>query len=89
MDRDIGVVTHVEATSGSAIIFTEALTHGTMPWKASHERRAILYKYSPGPLANEPYPPPGVEEYLDEFTPEQKTVLLPPYQDHRPSVKGD
>ncbi len=89
MDLDIGVVKHVEAKAGSAIIFTEALTHGTLPWKATRERRAILYKYSPGPLANEPYPPPGVEGFLDEFTPDQQAVLLPPYQDHRPSLKTD
>lgn len=34
--------------AGDALIFTEALIHGTMPWTASHERRALLYKYSPG-----------------------------------------
>src|SRR5205814_7276584 len=30
--------------AGDALIFTEALTHGTLPWMASHERRALLYK---------------------------------------------
>lgn len=34
--------------AGDALIFTEALIHGTMPWTAKHERRALLYKYSPG-----------------------------------------
>ncbi|MEM7131108.1 MAG: phytanoyl-CoA dioxygenase family protein [Chloroflexota bacterium] len=34
--------------AGDALIFTEALMHGTMRWTASHERRALLYKYSPG-----------------------------------------
>ena len=33
---------------GDALIFTEALVHGTMPWTAKHQRRAFLYKYSPG-----------------------------------------
>jgi ectoine hydroxylase-related dioxygenase (phytanoyl-CoA dioxygenase family) len=33
---------------GDALIFTEALMHGTMPWTADHERRALLFKYSPG-----------------------------------------
>ena len=32
---------------GDVLIFTEALMHGTREWKASHERRALLYKYSP------------------------------------------
>ena len=34
--------------AGDALFFTEALVHGTMPWRAKHERRALLYKYSPG-----------------------------------------
>jgi ectoine hydroxylase-related dioxygenase (phytanoyl-CoA dioxygenase family) len=34
--------------AGSALIFTEALTHGTRPWKAAHERIALFYKYQPG-----------------------------------------
>lgn len=34
--------------AGDALIFTEALIHGTMPWTAEHERRALLYKFSPG-----------------------------------------
>ena len=88
MDKDIGVVTHVPAKAGSAIIFTEALTHGTLPWKASHERRAVLYKYSPGPLANEPHPSADVGNRLDELTQEQRALLEPPYQDHRASVAG-
>lgn len=36
------------AKAGDALIFTEALMHGTMPWRASHQRRTLLYKYSPG-----------------------------------------
>src|SRR5689334_10251001 len=34
--------------AGDVLIFTEALTHGTMPWTAARERRALLYKFSPG-----------------------------------------
>ena len=37
---------HVPVTAGSAVIFTEALTHGTWPWTAESERRAIFLKYS-------------------------------------------
>ncbi|NKB67026.1 MAG: hypothetical protein GKR89_08195 [Candidatus Latescibacteria bacterium] len=35
-------------TAGSAIIFTEALVHGTRPWRAQHDRYALFYKYLPG-----------------------------------------
>mgnify|MGYP001467084053 CR=1 FL=1 len=34
--------------AGDCIIFTEALVHGTQRWMADHERRALLFKYSPG-----------------------------------------
>jgi hypothetical protein len=34
--------------AGDALIFTEALVHGTTQWTADHQRRAYLYKYAPG-----------------------------------------
>jgi ectoine hydroxylase-related dioxygenase (phytanoyl-CoA dioxygenase family) len=87
LDRDIGVVRQVEAKAGSAVIFTEALTHGTMPWAAEHQRRSILYKYAPGPLTYARiYLPQGVEEVLEEFTPQQRAVLEPPYRTQRPTL---
>lgn len=39
------VVICPDAPAGSVTFFTEATTHGTMKWKADHERRSILYKY--------------------------------------------
>ena len=33
---------NVPQKAGSAVIFTEALTHGTLPWTADHERRAFF-----------------------------------------------
>lgn len=41
----------VTGPAGTAILFTEALTHGTLPWKGADERRTIFMKYSPHPLA--------------------------------------
>jgi ectoine hydroxylase-related dioxygenase (phytanoyl-CoA dioxygenase family) len=40
-------VTAVSCKAGSVILFTESLTHGTMPWKGAEERRSIFMKYSP------------------------------------------
>ncbi len=37
-----------QVSAGDVIVFTEALVHGTLRWNADHERRALLYKYSPG-----------------------------------------
>ena len=39
------VVVVPKAPAGSVTFFSEATTHGTMRWKANHERRSLLYKY--------------------------------------------
>ena len=44
-------VLEVNGQAGDAVIFTETLTHGTLPWTAKHQRRAVLYKFSPGTLS--------------------------------------
>jgi hypothetical protein len=44
-------VVQVPVSAGDVILFTEALTHGTWPWTAEHERRALLLKYTPGHMA--------------------------------------
>ena len=33
-----------QLAAGDLPIFTEALIHGSMPWAAARERRALLYK---------------------------------------------
>ena len=47
-ERDAEYVVQPKVDAGDLIIFTEALMHGTRSWTANHERRALLYKYSPG-----------------------------------------
>ena len=72
------------AKAGDAIFFTEALIHGTMPWRAAHERRSLLYKYSPGHSAWS-----GHFYDLSEFgelTDQQKRILSPPSIGNRPNV---
>jgi ectoine hydroxylase-related dioxygenase (phytanoyl-CoA dioxygenase family) len=72
------------APAGSLVIFTEALTHGTAPWTASHQRRSLLYKYSPGQQSwggNYVQPPADVE-----LTPRQKLLFEKPYFNARPTL---
>ena len=70
--------------AGDALFFTEALVHGTIPWRADHERRSLLYKYSPGHSAwNGDYP--NAEDY-GEITERQRRMLLPPSIGKRPKV---
>jgi hypothetical protein len=70
--------------AGDALFFTEALIHGTMPWTADHERRALLYKYSPGhsSWATELY---NHDDY-GELTEQQKRIMAPPSMNNHPEV---
>ena len=73
-----------EVEAGDALIFTEALMHGTMPWKASHERRAFLYKYAPGNLAFSDHFY-DVDQYTNASDQLQR-VLRPPSAGRRSAV---
>lgn len=76
-----------EAKAGSVVIFTEALTHGTTPWTGKHQRRSLLYKYSPAQQSwgrNYAQPPADVE-----LTPRQKLLFELPYFNARPSLFED
>jgi len=68
--------------AGDVIIFTEALVHGTQPWKGKQERRSLLYKFSPGHSAwrqdyYEPKDYPGISE-------QQQRIMAPPSVGNRP-----
>jgi hypothetical protein len=69
-------VQRVTGPAGTAILFTEALTHGTLPWLGAQERRTLFYKYSPSPLSwSRHYY--AAEEYPD-LTARQRDMLTPP-----------
>jgi hypothetical protein len=66
----------VTGPAGTAIVFTEALTHGAMPWTGAHERRTLFFKYSPFPLSwSAAYY--DASEY-EGLTDSQRAVLEPP-----------
>ncbi|MCS6862171.1 MAG: phytanoyl-CoA dioxygenase family protein [Abditibacteriales bacterium] len=69
-------IQRVTGPAGTAIIFTEALTHGTLPWRGKQERRTVFYKYSPHPLswAARYY---CADDYPD-LTERQRAILEPP-----------
>lgn len=67
--------------AGSAIIFTEALTHGTLPWRGKGERRTVFMKYSPFPISwSAAYYRAEQYEGLSE---EQAAILEPPNARYR------
>ena len=69
-------VVRVTGPAGTAIVFTEALTHGPLPWAGEHERRTVFYKYSPHPVAwGTRYP--SADDF-DGLTERQRAILEQP-----------
>ncbi|MBT5874113.1 MAG: hypothetical protein HOH43_11900 [Candidatus Latescibacteria bacterium] len=83
-------VTEINAKAGDAIIFSEACTHGTLPWTADHQRRAILYKYNAAHMSwGGGGLPSELPEYWDDLTaPQQAALLLPCHHSRRPKPSG-
>ena len=67
-------VRQIACKAGDAVIFTEAVTHGTLPWVSDQPRRSIMTRYTAGNLAYIQAPP--VPEWANE---REKAVLQPPY----------
>jgi ectoine hydroxylase-related dioxygenase (phytanoyl-CoA dioxygenase family) len=83
-------VKQVTCRAGDVVIFTEAVTHGTLPWTADHDRRSLLFRFSPGNLAYATgYAWPAA--MLDGLTDAQRAVLEPPYHIrlNRPVLNND
>jgi hypothetical protein len=74
-DRD-GLVKAVTGPAGTAIVFTEAMTHGTLPWRGAGERRTLFLKYDPAAYAW------GASFYdrdrWPDLTPRQRAILESP-----------
>ncbi len=69
-------VQKVGGAAGTAIIFTEALTHGTLPWTGRDERRTVFFKYSPHPLSWSAHYYNADDH--EDLTERQRAVLEPP-----------
>ena len=72
-------VVEVNVRTGDVVLFAETTIHGTLVWRADHQRRTLLYSYCPRYQTRVPsisevsYPP-----YIQDMTPEQQAVLRPP-----------
>lgn len=89
-ESDQEIVRNPTLRAGDVLIFTEALTHGTLPWTASHDRRALHYRFSPKCVQYGP----GVHSILlptwaDDLTEAQRAVLEPAFYYGRPLVGDD
>ena len=84
------VVHQVSLKAGDMVIFSENTLHGSLPWQAKYERRALLYRYTPkylhydGGTYNVTQP-----DWVTELTEAQQAVLEPPYIYHHPLIEAD
>ena len=81
------LVYNIPCKAGDMVIFNEATIHGTLPWRARHQRRSLLYRYSPNYLhfAGGVYET-SMPAWVSELTPAQQAVLEPPYIYDRPLI---
>lgn len=75
-DRQRPWLTHVELQAGDAVIFTEALTHGSLDWEGPGVRRALFYKYAPGQWAWLSHQ--WTSDELEPLTPRQRAIVGAP-----------
>ena len=80
---------------GDVLLFSEATTHGTLPWSAAHTRRACLYRFAPATSAyGRAYmtsKPAWPTDMTKDLTEAQAAVLEAPYHPRldRPSLQSD
>lgn len=86
MEKGAEFVRQISAKAGSAILFTEALTHGALPWTGDRERRVLIYRYQPGPLSVGRPVPAGHFEEIAALSPLHRALLEPPYLPDRPNI---
>ena len=89
-ESDQTLVYNIPLKAGDLVIFNEATTHGTLPWKSNGERRTALYRYTPKYMhyAGGVYET-SLPEWTSELTEAQRSVLEPPYIYHRPLIEED
>ena len=85
LEADAACLKRVPMKAGSAVIFTEALTHGTLPWQGRHERRTLIYRYTPGMVSVGNL---GSREFADELTPLQRALIEPAHYMDRPDISA-
>jgi hypothetical protein len=68
----------VEMHAGDAILFTEALVHGSGPWQGPASRRTLVYKYAPGTTTW--LSQVWTDEDRADLSERQRLMTLPPYE---------
>lgn len=84
------VVRNPAARAGDAILFTEALGHGALPWTNQHDRRVAVYRYSGKTIqyANS-FHDFVMPAWVDQLPPLQRAALEPARFYDKPIIEVD
>lgn len=81
------LVKQIPQKAGDALIFTEALTHGTWPWtNPNGQRRSVLMKYSPGYMR---WAQKTIDADIEGLTDRQRLLLQGPSVGQRKGIELD
>ena len=90
LEADADIVVNPSAKAGDVILFTEALGHGALPWRTEHDRRVLLYRYSPKTVGfGKGFVKYTFPEWTDKLTEVQRAVLEPAYKNNHPLINDD
>ncbi|MDA1193135.1 MAG: phytanoyl-CoA dioxygenase family protein [Candidatus Poribacteria bacterium] len=85
--EDNPLAQQIPMNAGDVVIFTEALTHGTMPWTLKgHERRSALLKYCPHYMQWAKAP---MSSEIEGLTTRQRQILEGAYVWQREAIAAD
>jgi ectoine hydroxylase-related dioxygenase (phytanoyl-CoA dioxygenase family) len=88
--QDTDVVTNPVGRAGDAFVFTEAVTHGAIPWRAGHVRRLVIHRYAAKTVQYGPgFHQVVFPEWVQELTPAQRAALEPAHFYDRPEINAD
>jgi len=80
--EDMSLVVQPAMKAGDVLFFAETATHGTLPWKGTHQRRSVLYKYASRDAArtvgNHFEPATRWGDWTTDMTPEEQAVMYGP-----------
>lgn len=75
----------VPLAAGDLVVFTEALVHGTLPWRGPGDRCSLFVKYSPGNSSwDQPSGAPA--HVLERCSPRQRALFAAPAVHAHPPV---
>jgi ectoine hydroxylase-related dioxygenase (phytanoyl-CoA dioxygenase family) len=77
-EQDQSVVSNPGARAGDVIMFTEAVAHGTLPWRNEFDRRVAVYRYAPKTVQYaSSFHKVVMPNWADELTAAQRAALEP------------